>query len=646
MRFRLFAALAATTALSGHAVAYDATKASRYASPDMYRPNVDRVIINGSGSTGDVSAMSVLPQGAGSSMALSLLMRNVPQIAGGTINLLNGPALGSVVNGIFAPAGGRATTKNLFVATDGSDANDGLSPLSPKATLQAAVNAANPNGQVTVGSGVYTISSTLLMQPGVRLNCLPGAQIVRAAGASYATLIDFGTNAANAAGIDRCTINDNLAGNAYNINGFAINIADANDVRVTGNTVLNSIGYGIYARNGLRPVISGNAVTGAFVAPIAVIPSIASAPIYAQITDNRLTGAMGQHAIILNNADFSIVTRNQINSAPPQLTTVNTSGTTVTWASGNDFSGATPGQFITLNNGTEYLITAKASNTSLTVNTSPGTVSNASAVIGDGDLISVANLGHSLITNNTVTGGGAGGIVISNFIAGPGKVQDLGFNTVANNHVTLSAHSCISLQATTTSPATVVYDNTITGNLVNRCGIGKNAILAANRAGISVFDFTGTQGISRTTIAGNTTRDDLGNMLYGINLFGVSTGQVFAGNNAMSGAANPGIGGAISSVVLGSAWGTTASVSSIQSFGSSYSFTITSGGTGQAANPLITVNTPATTLDQPPVQACKMTAGSGSIAPIFGEQNANASQQVIAYSGTPTAGSTYTIVCR
>ncbi len=58
-------------------------------------------------------------------------------------------------------------------------------------------------------------------------------------------------------------------------------------------------------------------------------------------------------------------------------------------------------------------------------------------------------------------------------------------------------------------------------------------------------------------------------------------GKVFAGNNAMSGAVNPGIGGAISSISLGSGWGSTASVSAIQSFGSSYSFTITAAERGR-----------------------------------------------------------------
>jgi hypothetical protein len=50
MRFRLIAA-ALLTLLSANAFAYDASRAPRYASPDMYRPNVDSLTINGPGLT-------------------------------------------------------------------------------------------------------------------------------------------------------------------------------------------------------------------------------------------------------------------------------------------------------------------------------------------------------------------------------------------------------------------------------------------------------------------------------------------------------------------------------------------------------------------------------------------------------------------
>jgi hypothetical protein len=45
MRFRLIAVLIATL-LPGHAFANDPTKAPRHAPPDMYRPNMDRIIVN------------------------------------------------------------------------------------------------------------------------------------------------------------------------------------------------------------------------------------------------------------------------------------------------------------------------------------------------------------------------------------------------------------------------------------------------------------------------------------------------------------------------------------------------------------------------------------------------------------------------
>jgi parallel beta-helix repeat protein len=581
------------------------------------------ITITGPGTTGDLSATTVLPPSGGQAIRLDILADRVVKLVG------------------------RPSTKNVFVASDGDDANDGFSPLAPKKTIQAGINAANPNGQVTVGAGSYTQAQTLAMQPGVRIECLPGASIIRGAAFSSNQLIDFDVNAANAASINSCVVDDNLSGNAYNVNGFAISIGNANDARVTNNSVLNSTGYGIYVRDGLRPTITGNTITRSFVAGIAVIPTRASFTVAATIDNNRLNGPLGQHAVILNNANYSSLSRNKVLTPEPTRTNVNTSGTTVTYAgSGNDFSNVYPGQFLTIDAGKEYLVTQKASNTSLTVNTTPGNLTNAPAAFGDGDLLSIANSQWLTVSGNIVSGGGAGGIVASNFIASAGKAQDLAFNNISGNVVTLSGHSCISIQGTTTDPVTQVYDNSITSNNVNRCALAGVAGSLLNRTGISVFDFTGAQRVSRTTIAANTSRDDLGDHLYGINLFGIGNGQVFAGNNSMSGASNPGIGGGVSGVTLGAQWGSAASASAITSYGGSFSLTITSAGTGQGNGPLAYVATPATSLEQPPIRSCKMVAGSGAFATLFGEQNADASQQIFGYNGTPVAGQTYTVFCR
>ncbi|MGU3417785.1 hypothetical protein [Methylobacterium sp. D54C] len=57
------AALAAL--LSGHALAFDADQARRYPSPDLYRPNVDSLILRGTGSQGPADGFSVTLPGGG-----------------------------------------------------------------------------------------------------------------------------------------------------------------------------------------------------------------------------------------------------------------------------------------------------------------------------------------------------------------------------------------------------------------------------------------------------------------------------------------------------------------------------------------------------------------------------------------------------
>lgn len=59
---------------SGHALAYDPSRATRYPSPDLYRPNVDKLTINGPGTTGDMSATSITPNvGAAAGTAAKLI---------------------------------------------------------------------------------------------------------------------------------------------------------------------------------------------------------------------------------------------------------------------------------------------------------------------------------------------------------------------------------------------------------------------------------------------------------------------------------------------------------------------------------------------------------------------------------------------
>ncbi|MGU3659256.1 hypothetical protein [Methylobacterium fujisawaense] len=62
--------------LATNALAFDAAKAPRYPSPDMYRPNVDSIILRGNNSSGDISNMTVVTPSAPDGKPISDLIQN------------------------------------------------------------------------------------------------------------------------------------------------------------------------------------------------------------------------------------------------------------------------------------------------------------------------------------------------------------------------------------------------------------------------------------------------------------------------------------------------------------------------------------------------------------------------------------------
>ena len=63
----------------------------------------------------------------------------------------------------------------IYVSTVGSDANDGLSWSTAKATIQAGANAVASGGTVWVASGTYNITSTIIIPDGVTIASVNGA---------------------------------------------------------------------------------------------------------------------------------------------------------------------------------------------------------------------------------------------------------------------------------------------------------------------------------------------------------------------------------------------------------------------------------------------------------------------------------------
>ena len=571
------------------------------------------------------------------------LIHPLPIASGGT----GASTATAALTNLGADALGSATNRDIYVSTVGNDTNNGTSWGFAKLTLQAALNAAasSTGGVVHVGAGTWTLPGELFMQPHVRMLCEDNATITQANGANLGVMIDFTVNTATGASIENCKIDGNRANNTDNVGDIMLYVATTSDVNLVGNTIQNGNGVGVDVLTGLRPTIALNKFFNFYVGPIYLQTGVGSTATSGQIVNNYISGNIGQHAITLATSDYNNVSGNTINASLQTGMVVSASGTAVTLTSGPNFSTLSPGSFLILNGGTEALITAINSNSSLTVLNSLGTLTNVPAAAGPGDLVSILSASHNNIENNIILKGVGGGIVISNDIAGESTYK----NTVVGNHVSGSGEGCISVQGEGNF-STVVSDTLIVGNNINDCGVGGTAIAPTTQYGIALLDF-GTATMVNTFVDGNLVRDDQGSPTTQnwMGLAGLAAGTVFVGKNTGIGMVSPGIANGISSIVLSAGWGTTASTSAIVSYGDGFIFTVTSSGTGQTANPNVTVNTRATTSDNPPLMICKQTAGTGTLTGVVGEQagvDSSPALQAFSVVGTPVAGNTYIFQCR
>jgi Right handed beta helix region len=537
-------------------------------------------------------------------------------------------------------------TNNVqYVSTAGNNANSGASPGLARVSIQTAVNALSATGGIVYVAGTYSLTSTLAMQPNVRLICVDGATITQPNGQNLALLIDFSANTANGASIQNCIIDGNRANNTDNANNILVYIATASNVTLTGNTIRNGNGSLVDVSTGLLPVITYNKFSNTYVGPIYFVTGVSQEPTYGQVIGNTISGNIGQHAITLNNSDYNVVSGNTINAALQTGMTVNTAGTTVTSTAGPNFSTLSPGSFIILNGGAEFLITSITDNTHLVVNTTPGTLTGVPAAAGPGDLISLLAASHNTIANNSTVGGVGGGIVVSNFVAGESTQK----NQIIGNSIYKVGEGCIELESENTF-GTQVFDNQIRGNNLADCGAGGTAVASNTQYGIALIDFN-PNTLLNTFIDGNYVRDDQGSPTTQnwMGITSVAVGQVFVGKNTNVSTVNVGVAGGISSVSLGAGWGSTATSSAVTSYGGAFQLTITSNGTGQATGATVTVNTRATTSDNPPVMNCKFTGGTGTTNTVFGElpgTDSSPSLQVFQFAGVPVAGNTYIFLCR
>jgi Concanavalin A-like lectin/glucanases superfamily/Right handed beta helix region len=96
--------------------------------------------------------------------------------------------------------------------------------------------------------------------------------------------------------------------------------------------------------------------------------------------------------------------------------------------------------------------------------------------------------------------------------------------------------------------------------------------------------------------------------------------------------------------VLSAGWGTTPSVTALAGTDKKWQATFTSGGTGQAANPTITLTYANGSWGTAPIASCGRNGGTGTGITGF-TVSSTATQQIITAVGTPVAAETYILTC-
>jgi hypothetical protein len=118
---------------------------------------------------------------------------------------------------------------------------------------------------------------------------------------------------------------------------------------------------------------------------------------------------------------------------------------------------------------------------------------------------------------------------------------------------------------------------------------------------------------------------------------GLLSGKRFSGNLATPLAAGD--------FALSAGWGTTASVGSIRGVDQWHEFVVTSAGTGQAANPTVTLTYKDLTWTTAPIVRCSRQEFASQLTATFSVTTQTGTAYVLTFSGTPAAAETYRIAC-
>lgn len=543
-----------------------------------------------------------------------------------------------------------ATT--FYVSPSGNDTNNGLSFFEPFATIQKAVQTAVNGGTVILGGGTYVLSTPVNMLPNITLRADNTAVITQANNSNLYCLISC-TNANNCR-FYGLTLNGNSQNNSFTSPTIGILVDNANDCWIQNCIIQNCTNDLIRVGNGLRCNISNNKLsnTNGYGA-IKLLPSAAQTNTDHIVANNTLTGVLGSHPILIGYADGDVVTGNIIRGTLISGLKVNlTAGSTTVTATTGTFSNVVAGYYIIADASSapggfapyEMFVTKVNSPISLTISSpSSFTVTNANTVAGPGDMISVGAASRIIISNNSLSGGAGGGVIVSDEYNIATIYESLQMIQINNNQIWNFAGAGISIQTGNYNNASIAFNNMIVGNMITNCGVGN----ASGIYGSGIAIQAGGNTLKSTFIDGNFVYDNQSpptTQYWCVVNNSSNLLQTFFGKNTggtVTGLQHDGILNGATATLTG--WGTGSSVTNLVAQGDGYTISIHTG-TSPVNNPTIRILTNATTATQPPVLISKIVAdSSGTYGTLYGEQNTDFSQILLTYKGIPPSSATLVI---
>ncbi|EHJ9376286.1 right-handed parallel beta-helix repeat-containing protein [Salmonella enterica] len=420
-------------------------------------------------------------------------------------------------------------------------------------------------------------------------------------------------------------------------------------VRIAGNVTIhkseirNNAGYGVVgnAVPGIR--ITKNIFSNFAKGCVAMFGDGTATSDDLQINDNRFFN-LGAGTIYVGGYSNFLVDKNvgrgtYVGSPGNRLYVVTNTNGTITQSAGPDFGALKTGMFFVLPGGSEHMITAVNSLTSVTVTPPPPSNATVRAIAGTGDLLGIQSCSYGTISRNNltdcVTYGTGGGTM-------EGSTLGCNYVTWEDNFIRNTGKNGINVGQSGAGVATCsILRNTLIQVGNGGQGVGPAYLLPwFDTVGIALYQ--GNPGyMANMDVSDNNVSTWSGDLNDGAAWFGMSgctEATVTCTGNKSSGYSDGYVRGDILEVTL-TGYGTGAAATSFVSDGESIQITVQTG-TSPTASPYFSVRKAIRTRHQPMITAQIVTT-TGNMSHCWGMQSSTAGNWMVGQNTTPSGVTTY-----